>query len=90
LAPFLIRKESRNETQGGRRRQMAHIDRRAKGRLDSVSAGKLLKLRDGSYKQLKEREWIFNRTEDNWVFLVYKEGAYGVVVRIEDIEWSEC
>jgi hypothetical protein len=35
---------------------MAFIDRVAKARLDSVSSGKVLKLRDGLYKQLKDRE----------------------------------
>ncbi len=68
---------------------MAHIDSVAKARLDSVSSGKVLKLKDGLYRQLREREWIFNRTENNLIFLIHKDGAYGVVVRIEDIEWSE-
>jgi len=68
---------------------MAHINRIAKARINSVPSGKLLKLRDGLYGQLKEREWIFNRTEDNLVFLIHKEGAYGVVVRNEDIDWNE-
>ena len=61
----------------------------AKARLESVSSGKLLKLKDGLYRQLKEREWIFNRTENNLIFLIHKEGAYGLAVRIEDIEWNE-
>jgi hypothetical protein len=26
----------------------------------------------------------------NLVFLVHRDGAYGVVVRNEDIDWSEC
>ncbi len=69
---------------------MPHIESVTKARLKSLSSGKLLKLRDGLYKQLKEREWIFNRTENNWVFLVHKEGAYGVVVRSEDIDWNKC
>ena len=68
---------------------MAHIDSVAKARLNSVSSGKLLKLRDGLYRQLKEREWIFNRTENSLIFLVHKDGAYGVVVRDEDIDWNE-
>jgi hypothetical protein len=68
---------------------MGNIDRIAKGRLNSLSSGKLLKLRDGLYRQLKEREWIFNRTENNLIFLLHKEGAYGVVVRNEDIDWNE-
>jgi len=69
---------------------MAHIERIAKGRLKSLSSGKLLKLKDGLYRQLQEREWIFNRTENNLLFLIHKEGAYGVVVRNEDIDWNEC
>ena len=68
---------------------MDPIDSVAKARLSSVSSGKLLKLKDGLYRQLKEREWIFNRTEDNLIFLIHKEGAYGVVVRNEDIDWNE-
>jgi hypothetical protein len=67
---------------------MSNIDRIAKGRLNSLSPGKLLKLKEGLYRQLKEREWIFNRTENNLVFLVHKEGAYGVVVGNEDIDWN--
>ncbi len=69
---------------------MAHIDRLAKARLKSLFSGKLLKLKDGLYRKLKEREWRFNRTENNLIFLIHKEGAYGVVVRNEDIDWSEC
>ena len=68
---------------------MDNIDSVAKSRLNSVSSGKLLKLKDGLYRQLKEREWVFNRTENNLIFLIHKDGAYGVVVRIEDIEWNE-
>jgi hypothetical protein len=69
---------------------MAYINRIAKARLDSISSGKLIKLKQGLYRQLKDREWLYHRTENNWVFLVHKEGAYGVVVKIEDIEWGEC
>ena len=68
---------------------MAHIDSVAKARLKSLSSGNLIKLKDGLYRQLKERQWIFNRTENNLVFLINKEGAYGVVVRNEDIDWNE-
>jgi hypothetical protein len=68
---------------------MAHIDSVTKARLKSLSSGKLLKLKDGLYRQLQEREWIFNRTENNWLFLIHKEGAYGVVVRMGDIDWNE-
>jgi hypothetical protein len=69
---------------------MGHIvDSVAKSRLNSVSSGKLLRVKDGLYRQLKEREWIFNRTENDLIFLIHKDGAYGVVVRNEDIDWNE-
>ena len=68
---------------------MAHINSVAKARLKSLSSGKVLTLKDGLYRQLKERQWIFNRTENNLIFLIHKEGAYGVVVRNEDIDWNE-
>jgi hypothetical protein len=68
---------------------MARVNSITKSRLNSISSGELLKLKDGLYRQLKEREWIFNRRENNLVFLINKEGAYGVVVRNEDIDWSQ-
>jgi len=57
---------------------------------ESIIKGQPLRLRDGLYKQLKEREGIFNRAEEDMLFLVHKSGAYGVVVRMEDIDWTEC
>jgi hypothetical protein len=69
---------------------MAYIGSIAKARLKSLPSDKLLKLKEGLYRQLKERQWIFNRTENNLIFLIHKEGAYGVVVRNEDIDWNEC
>ena len=68
---------------------MHPINSVARSRLSSVSSGKVLKLKEGLYRQLTEREWIFNRTEDNLIFLIHKDGAYGVVVRNEDIDWNE-
>jgi hypothetical protein len=58
-------------------------------KVNSALSGKLLKLREGLYKQLREPEWIFNRMENNLIFLIHKNGAYGVVVRNEDIDWNE-
>ena len=69
---------------------MHPINSVARSRLSSVSSGKVLKLKDGLYRQLKEREWVFNRSENNLIFLIHKDGAYGVVVRIEDIDWNAC
>ena len=69
---------------------MSSIERYAKARLNSILSGKLLKLREGLYKQLRDREWIFNRVENNLIFLIHKNGAFGVVVGIEDIDWNGC
>lgn len=69
---------------------MLRIERLSDSKLNSLLSGKALKIREGLYKQLREREWIFNRMENNLIFLIHKNGAYGVVVRIEDIDWNEC
>jgi hypothetical protein len=55
--------------------------------LNSIPQGKRLRLREGAYKQLKDREWIFRRIENNIIFLIHESGAYGLVVKIEDIDW---
>ena len=68
---------------------MSRIEKRRKVRLSSILKGKLLRLREGLYKQLRDREWIFNRTEDNLIFLIHRNEAYGVVVGVKDIDWNE-
>ena len=68
---------------------MKRIPRFPKSKLNSILPGKCLKLREGLYRQLREREWIFNRMEENLIFLVHKSGAYGVVVGGEAINWDE-
>jgi hypothetical protein len=68
---------------------MSRIERHPKVRPNSILKGKLLRLREGLYKQLRDREWIFNRMEDNLIFLIHRNGAYGVAVRYEDIDWNE-
>ena len=67
---------------------MSRIERRRKVRLNPILKGKLLRLREGLYKQLRDREWIFKKMEDNLIFLIHRNGAYGVVVGIEDIDWN--
>jgi hypothetical protein len=69
---------------------MSKIVRYTKSRFNSIPSGKLLRLREGLYKQLRDREWIFNRVENNLIFLIHKNGSFGVVVGIEDIDWNGC
>ena len=68
---------------------MSRMERYPKSRLDSILPGKILRLREGLFKQLRDREWLFNRTENDLIFLIHKNGAYGVVVGIEDIDWNQ-
>ncbi len=56
--------------------------------LRSISPGRWLKLREGVHKQLKEREWVFSRVEDDLVFLIHESRVYGIAVRIDDIDWN--
>ena len=55
-----------------------------------LPAGKRLRLREELFKQLRNRDWIFNRIENNLFFLIHPNGVYGVVVREEDIDWNKC
>ncbi len=56
--------------------------------LRSVFPGKCLRLWEGVLKQLREREWVFNRVENGVVFLSHESRAYGIAVKIEDIDWN--
>jgi hypothetical protein len=56
---------------------------------NSISPGKPLKLREGVYKQLKDRYWIFNKFENDTLFLIHASRAYGIGVRTADIDWED-
>ena len=68
---------------------MSRIERLPDSKLKSILLGKSLRIRKGLYKQLCDREWIFNRVENNLIFLIHKNGVYGVVVGIEEIDWNQ-
>lgn len=57
--------------------------------LNHIPQGVHLRLRENAYKQLKERKWIFSRTENNLIFLIHESAVYGLVVGIQDIDWNE-
>ncbi|MFB3887726.1 MAG: hypothetical protein ACE144_21100 [Thermodesulfobacteriota bacterium] len=57
--------------------------------LNRVVPGSRLRLRADAYKWLKEREWIFNKMEADQIHLLHENRAYGVIVRMEDIDWSD-
>jgi hypothetical protein len=68
---------------------MSNMHRFPNKKLSSILPGRPLKIREGLYKQLRDREWIFNRVENNLIFLIHKNGAYGVAVKIEEIDWNQ-
>ncbi len=53
-----------------------------------VAPGTRLKLRGGACRQVKEREWIFNEIKDQMIFLIHETENYGIVVGVEDIDWT--
>ncbi len=55
---------------------------------NSIFPGKLLKLREGVYRQLKDRDWLFSKFENETVFLIHASRAYGISVRTVDIDWE--
>jgi hypothetical protein len=64
---------------------MRRIPKTSRSRLSSVLPGACLRLKEGFYRQLRDREWIFNRAEEQLIFLIHASGAYGVVVKEEAI-----
>jgi hypothetical protein len=53
-----------------------------------VAPGTRLRLRGGACQQVKDREWIFNKVKDHMIFLIDESGTYGIVVGIEDVDWT--
>ncbi len=70
-------------------KEFIYPQRHARSILNHIPRGVHLRLREDAYRQLKEREWIFSRTENNLIFLIHESGAYGLVVGIQDIDWNE-
>jgi hypothetical protein len=56
--------------------------------LNYIAPGTRLRLRGDVCQQVKERDWIFNKVKDNTIFLIRETGAHGIVVNIEDIDWT--
>lgn len=56
--------------------------------LNYVAPGTRLRLRGDVCHQVKERDWIFNKVKDNTIFLIHETGAHGILVGIEDIDWT--
>jgi hypothetical protein len=71
-----------------KRSQDTNESRFEKNFRNSITPGKPLKLRGGVYKQLKDRDWLFNRFENDTVFLIHNSRAYGIAVRTIDIDWE--
>jgi hypothetical protein len=53
-----------------------------------IPPGEPLRLREGVYKQLKDRDWLFKKFENDTVVLIHASRAYGIAVRKVDIDWE--
>jgi hypothetical protein len=57
--------------------------------LNHIPPGKRVRLREDVYKRVKQREWILDKIDSEGVHLLHESKAYGLIVRAEDIDWSE-
>lgn len=56
---------------------------------ENIFPGKRLRLKNEVYRNIKDREWIFNRIEGDEIHLLHESKAYGLIVKIEDIDWDD-
>jgi len=70
-------------------KNLTHSHIPARWVLNHITPGKRLRLRDDVYRQIKEREWILNKINSDGVHLLHESRAYGLIVRMEDIDWSD-
>lgn len=70
-------------------KSLVHVRRPGKGILNRLSPGRRVRLRDHVHREIREREWILNKIDREGVHLIHESGAYGVIVDVEDIDWSE-
>lgn len=68
---------------------LPHSRLRARRIWNLMPPGKRIRLRDGVYRQIKEREWILKKIDSEGVHLLHESRAYGLVVKQEDIDWSD-
>lgn len=57
--------------------------------LEHFTPGSRLRLKDNVHKHIKDREWILNKIEGNEVHLLHESKLYGLIVKIEDINWDD-
>ena len=56
--------------------------------LNYITPGTRLRLCEDVCQQVEERNWIFVKVKDKTIFLIHETGAYGILVNIEDIDWT--
>ncbi len=61
--------------------------RPSKSKLRSLTRNTRLRLKENVYG--KDREWFLNRVEKDMVYLLDESGAFGVAVKVENIDWSK-
>ncbi len=54
-----------------------------------ISRNTRLKLKENVNGYLKNREWLFNRIENDMVYLLDESGLFGMAVEVESIDWTK-
>jgi hypothetical protein len=61
----------------------------AKEFLRTLSRNTRLRLKEGVYKSLKNRVWLFHRLENETIYLLDETGMFGIGVKVESIDWGK-
>ncbi len=54
-----------------------------------ISRNTRLKLKENVYRYVNKREWLFNRIENDTVYLLDESGLFGMAVEFENIDWGK-
>lgn len=69
-------------------KQVARVNKHPHWMFKHIPPGKRVRLREDACIRIKQREWIFDKIDSEGVHLLHESRAYGLIVRIEDVDWS--
>ncbi len=54
-----------------------------------ISRNTRLNLKENVYRYVNKREWLFNRIENDMVYLLDESDLFGMAVKVENIDWGK-
>ncbi len=70
-------------------KQVTRFSKPSRWILNHMPRGIRIKLREDVYQHVRQREWILDRIDGEGVHLLHETKAYGLIVKAEDIDWTE-